>query len=76
MKSYLQVTEWNDSFSPVTKIKYGVPKGSILGPLLFLININDLPRSIDEGEICLYADDTSIIIEDTDPLELASVEPL
>ena len=49
-----------DSFSEVLKIVSGVPQGSVLGPILFLLFVNDLPDNI-KNRILLFADDLKLI---------------
>lgn len=68
LSSYLsdrtQRVEVDGTKSSGSRIQMGVPQGSILGPFLFLIYINDLPYLIEKRhEIVLFADDTSLIFK-------------
>jgi hypothetical protein len=66
--SYLQgryqgVSSDNTHSSNWGLLRYGVPQSSILGPLFYLLNINNLPKSINNNaKVILFADVTSIII--------------
>ena len=66
IKSYLinrkQHVTVNGTKSTSNIMNYGVPQGSILGPLLFIIYINDIPEIAQYAKFILYADDANIII--------------
>jgi hypothetical protein len=54
-------------------VKHGVPQGSILGSLCFLLYISDLPTvTAKNAKLVLYADDTSFIITNPSPIEFAN----
>ena len=59
LKHRTQRIKINDCFSTRSIIEYGVPQGSILGPLLFNINMIDLFYECEENDIANYADDTT-----------------
>ena len=68
-RSYLtnryQYVQMENAKSLILEINTGVPQGSILGPLLFIIYINDISQSSDKFDFLAYADDTTLSTTNT-----------
>ena len=66
IRSYLsnrkQYSVVNGVSSHTGNVSCGVPQGSVLGPLLFLIYVNDIYKSVPDGNLKLFADDTNLFL--------------
>ena len=58
-----QYVNWQDTNSEIETVSCGVLQGSILGPLLFILYVNDLPKVSNKFISILFADDTTILFE-------------
>ena len=70
-KSYLskrsQYVSLQGFDSDIREVQHGVPQGSVLGPLLFLLYINDLHKAIKHSSVYHFADDTNMLNIDKSP---------
>ena len=67
-----QVVVVDGVMSDMLNVEAGVPQGSRLGPLLFIIYINDITKDL-ESDILIFADDTSLLASGNDPAETAAI---
>ena len=73
LKNRNQYVYLNDHISSSKEINCGVPQGSILGPLLFIVYINDFHRSSDILSFILFADDSNVFFAHKNPLMLVQI---
>ena len=62
-----QYVRINQTVSPMKTVNLGIGQGTILGPLLFLVYINDLPRFSENCKTILYADDSTFVFRGDNP---------
>ena len=67
LSNRVQCVYVNSDLSPPLEMKFGVPQGSVLGPLLFLIYVNDMPQCSDKLSFTLFADDTCLFMNHENP---------
>ena len=76
LRSYLsdrrQIVVVDGVKSDVCQIKAGIPQGSRLGPLLFILYINDIQTDL-ESDILIYADDTTLLVTGRNPTDTAEI---
>lgn len=70
MENRSLIVNLREKKSTLHNIELGVPQGSVLGPLLFMLYVNDLPRYMEHGQVTMFADDTTITVSANTPEEL------
>ena len=54
----------NSTYSTCSNVNIGVPQGSVLGPLIFLVYVNDISNVVPNESLRLFADDTNVFVHD------------
>ena len=67
------MVSFNNFASSATSVNLGVPQSSVLGPLLFLVYVNDLRNSSENLEFLLFADDTNVFISGSDIVHMHNI---
>ena len=77
LTSYLsdrkQCVQFNGTVSDMVDVRYGLPQGSCLGPLLYAIFVNDLPYVLSNASMEIYADDTTVWVAGQDKASVNAV---
>ena len=68
-----QITVINGNESCESVVHYGIAQGSILGPLLFILYMNDLSKVVKNCKVSLYADDTCLYVSSKDPVQMQTM---
>ena len=73
LSGHVHQVKAGDQYSDWGSMCAGIPQGSALGPLLFLIYVNSLPSQVTDGVLLQYADDTTLVCSGVSPLAAAEV---